>query len=219
MLWCVGHYRSYYSCDMLTRYVDGTPTSEVTQSLSGTSAHPTMVTQVNIMVMNGWLTYFSFHVNRPYHSWDNAISDVDLDISTPGSRSWVWSKGKITQSAQYHINSFHFHFTSIRPTIPESYFEIWPWNIQGQGQEWGQRSRSHIVPSIQPMHFLFCFTSIGLTIPEIWPIVFDFEKTHQIFYNENLPKLITMTRAIKLPCFVVIRWVVLILSRRQADFW
>ena len=86
------------------------------QSLSGTSAHPTMVTLVNIMVMNGWLTSFSFHVNRPSHSWDKAISDSDLEISTPRSRSWVWSKGKL---AQYHINSLHFHLTSIRPTIPE----------------------------------------------------------------------------------------------------
>ena len=125
------------------------------QSLSSTSAHPTMVTLVSIMVMNGWLTYFSFYVNRPYHSWDKAISDFDLEMSTPGSRSWVWSKGKIIQSAQYHINSFRFHFTSTRPTIPESYFEIWPWNIQGQGHEQGQRSRSHVVPSVQPMRFLF----------------------------------------------------------------
>ena len=149
-----------------------------------------MVTLVNIMVMNGWLTYFLFHVNRPYHSWDKAISDFDLEISTPGSRSWVWSKGKIIQSAQYHINSFHFHFTSIRPTIPESYFEIWPWNIQGQGHEWGQRSRSHIVPSIQPMHFLFVshqsdqpFLRYGQKC--VWP----WKNTSKFFVNENLPKL------------------------------
>ena len=58
------------------------------QSLFGTSAHPTMVTLVNIMVMNGWLTSFSFHVNRPSHSWDKAISDSDLEISTPRSRSF-----------------------------------------------------------------------------------------------------------------------------------
>ena len=123
------------------------------RSLSGTSAHPTMVTQVNIMVMNGWLASFLFIVNRLPHSWDKAISDSDLE--TPRSRSWVWSKGKVIQLAQYHINSLPFHLTSIRPTILQSYFEIWPWNIQGQGHEGGQRSRSHIVPSIQPMHFLF----------------------------------------------------------------
>ena len=89
------------------------------QSLSGTSAHPTMVTLVNIMVMNGWLTSLSFYVNRPSDTWAKAISDYDLEILTPRSMSWVWSKGKIIQLAQYHINSPRFHFTSIRPTIPE----------------------------------------------------------------------------------------------------
>ena len=87
------------------------------RSLSGTSAHPIMVTLVNIMVMNGSLTSFSFHVNQPPHSWDIAISDSNLE--TPRSRSWVWSRGNVIQLAQYHINSHPFHFTSIRPTIPE----------------------------------------------------------------------------------------------------
>ena len=79
------------------------------QSLSGTSAHPTMVTQLNIMVMNGWLTSFSFIVNRPPHSWDKAIS----------------------------------------------VFQTLTLKLQGQGHGCGQRARSHIVPSIQPMYFLF----------------------------------------------------------------
>ena len=200
------------------------------QSLSGTSAHPTMVTLVNIMVMNRWLTSFSFHVNRLPHSWDKAISYSDLEISTPRSRSWVWSKGKVIQSAQYHINSLHFHFTPIRPTIPEKeLFEIWPWNIQGQGHDWGQRS--HIVLSIQLMHFLFVshqsdqlFLRYGQN--SVWP----WKNTSKIF-KENLQKIkvsnrtspksnqvITMARAIKLPCFVVIQWVVLTLSCRQANF-
>ena len=102
-----------------TRYVNGTPTSEVTPvTIRYTwSACPTMVTQVNIMVMNGWITSFLFIVNRAPHSWDKAISDSDLE--TPSSRSWLWWKGKVIQSAQYHINSLPFHFTSIRPTIPE----------------------------------------------------------------------------------------------------
>ena len=81
-------------------------------SLSGTSAHPTMVTLVNIMVMNGWLTYFLFIVNHPPHSWDKAISNFDLE--TPRSRSWVWSKGKVIELAQYHINSLLFHYQQFR---------------------------------------------------------------------------------------------------------
>ena len=75
------------------------------------------VTLVNIIVMNGRLTPFPFHVNQPSHSWYKAISDSDLE--TRRSRSWVWSKGKVIQLAQYYINSLPFHFTSIRPTMPE----------------------------------------------------------------------------------------------------
>ena len=140
------------------------------QSLSGTSAHPTMVKLVNIMVMNGWLTSFWFHVNRQSHSWDKAISDSDLEISTPRSRSWVWLKGKVIQSAQYHINSPRFHFTSIRPTIPE--IELFrnltlkhPWS-----RSW-VRSKVNVTYCTQyPTNSLpFRFTSIGPTIPEIWP--------------------------------------------------
>ena len=60
-------------------------------------------------------------------------------------------------------------------------------------------------------------------------IVFDLENTctHPIFLREFakitvstklLQNLITMTRAIKLPRFIVIRWVVLTLSCKQANF-
>ena len=158
------------------------------QSLSGTSAYPTMVTQVNIMVMNGWLTSFSVIVNRPPHSWDKAISDSDLE--TPRSRSWVWSKGNVIQLTQYHINSLPLHFTSIRPTIPE--IELFR-NLtleHTRSRSWGQRSRSqsHIVPSIQPMHFLFVshqsdqpFLRYGQN--SVWP----WKNTSKIF-KENLPK-------------------------------
>ena len=71
------------------------------RSLSGTSAHHTMVTLVNIMDMNWWLTSFSFHVNWPSYSWDIAISDSDLE--TPRSRPWVWPRGNVLQSAQCYV--------------------------------------------------------------------------------------------------------------------
>ena len=140
------------------------------QSLPGTSAHPTMVTLVNIMVMNGWLTSFSFHVNRPSHSCDKAISDFNLEILTPGSRSWVWSKGKVIQLAQYHINSLYFHFTSIRPTISE--IELFR-NLtlkHPRSRSW-VRSKVKVTYCTQhPTDELpFRFTYIGPTIPEIWP--------------------------------------------------
>ena len=169
-----------------TRNVDGVATSEVTQSLSSRSTQPAMVTLVNIMVINGWLTSFSFHVNRPSHSWDKAISNSDL--GTPKWRSWVWSKGNVIQLPQCPINPLPFHFTSIRPTIPDRDTTIskWPWNIPGQGHEWGQRSRSHTIPSLQPMHFLFVshqsdplFLRYGQN--SVWP----WKTTSEIFKENN----------------------------------
>ena len=146
-----------------------------------------MVTLVNIKVMNGWLTSFSFHVNRPPHSWDIAISDSDLETSR--LRWWVWSTGNVIQFAQYHINSLPFHFTSIRTTIPEiPLFRNLTLKYQGQGHEWGQRSRSHIIPSIKLMHFLFVshqsdqpFLRYGKN--SVWP----WKNTSENF-KENLPK-------------------------------
>ena len=139
------------------------------QSLSGTSAHPTMVTLVNIMVMNGWLTSFSF---------------CDLEISTPRSRSWVWSKGKVIQSAQYHINSPRFHFTTTISAI--SKFDLETSKVKVMREVKGQ---GHILfPSIQPMHLLFVshqsdqpFQRYGQN--SVWP----WKNTSKIF-NENLPK-------------------------------
>ena len=157
--------RTIHQLDMSTAHCLKSP-----QSLSGTSTHPTMFTLVNIMVMNGWLTSFSFHVKLPSHSWDQAISDSDLEISTPRSRSWMWSKGKIVQSAQHHINSLRFHFTSIRPTIHEK--ELFR-NLTlkyPRSRSW-VRSKVKVTYCVQyPTDaFPFRFTSIGPTIPEIWP--------------------------------------------------
>ena len=199
------------------------------QSLSGTSAHPTMVTLINIMVLNGWLTYYSFHVNRSFYSWDKAISDSDLEISTTGSRSWMRSKGKVIQSAQYHINSLRFHFTSIRPTIPE--IELFR-NLtlkHPRSMSW-VRSKVKVTYCTQYPTDVFPirFTSIGPTIPEIWPkYCLTLKKQIRIFLrkfakikvsNRISNQVITMTRTIKLRCFVVILLVVLTLSRRQANF-
>ena len=156
------------------------------RSPSGTSAHPTTVTLVNIMVTNRWLTSFSFHVNRPSHSWDKAISDSDFE--TPRSRSWVWSKGTVIQSAQYPINLLLISHQLDQQFLRYSYFEIWPCNIQGQGHEWGQRSRSYIIPSIKPMHFLFVSHQsdqpfLRYSQNSVWPW-----RNRSIFLKGNLPK-------------------------------
>ena len=46
----------------------------------------------------GLLASFSFHVNRPSHSWHKAISDPALETPKPKVMGVV--KGKVMQSAQ-----------------------------------------------------------------------------------------------------------------------
>ena len=102
--------------------------------------------------MNRWLTSLLYHVNRSFYSWDKTISNSDLEIWR--SRSWVWSTGKVIRSDQYLIDSLIVHFKSIKPIIHEIWpFRNWTLKIQDQGHTWGQRPRSHAIPSIQPMHF------------------------------------------------------------------
>ena len=154
------------------------------RSLSGASPHTTMVTLVNIMVMNGWLTSFSFHVNRLPHSWDKAISNSDLE--TPRSRSWVGSKGKVIQSAQDPINSLNFHFTSIRPTIPEIQlfwkFDLETSKVNVMNEVKGQ---CHILYPVSNWCFSFLF-QINRTNHswDMAKIMFDLEQTHPNFLKK-----------------------------------
>ena len=140
---------------------------ESPQSLSGTSAHPTMVTQVNIMVMNGWLTSFrSLSIGCPipeiklFQTLTLKLQGLKL-FQTLTLKLQGQGHGCGQRARSYNRPSIiltHFLFISHQSDQQFrrwSYFEIWPWNIRGQGHEWGKRSRSHIVPSIQPMHFLF----------------------------------------------------------------
>ena len=203
------------------------------QSLSGTSAHPTMVTLVNIMVMNRWLTSSLFHVNWLSHSWDKAISDSDLEISTPTSRSWVWSKVKVIQSVQYHINSPRFHFTSIRPTIPK--IELFR-NLtlkQLRSRSW-VRSKVKVTYCTQhltdALHHFFHINrtnrSWDMAKTNVWP----WKTTSKFFLRKfakitvsnktalNSYQVINIIRAIKLLCFVVIWWVVFILCAHKQIF-
>ena len=152
----------------ITRYVDDTRRLKSPRPLSGASAHPTMVTLVNIMVMNGWLTSFSFHFSQQSHSRDKAISNPDLE--TPRSRSWVWSQGKVIQSAKYLIDSLPFYFTSTRPTIPE--IQLFR-NLTLKHPRLRSWVRSKIMVTYYTQYptdaFTFRFTSIGTIIPKIWP--------------------------------------------------
>ena len=153
------------------------------RSLSGTSAHPTLVTLVNIMVLNGWLTSFSFHVNQAPHSWDKAISDSDLETPKVKVMGVVYTRPRFILAHYLFIPN-----QSDQQFLTYTYFKIWPWNIQGQGHEWGQSSRSYIITNMQPMHFLFVSHQSDQPLlrygqNSVWP----WKNTSKIF-NENLPK-------------------------------
>ena len=139
-------------------------------SLSNISAHPTMATIVNI-VMNGWLTSFSFHVNRPSHSWDKAISDSDLSLKLQSQGHGCDQRARsCSRPGQYPIYSLPYHLTSIRLTIPE--IELFR-NLTLKHP----RSRSWVRSKVKVTYFTqyptnavpFRVTSIGPTSPEIWP--------------------------------------------------
>ena len=141
-------------------------------------------------------------------------------------------KSKVIQSARYHIDSLPFHFTSIRLTIPS--IELFQ-NLTLKHP----RSRSWVRSKVKVTHCTqyptdalpFRFTSIGPTIPEIWPKWCLTLKKHIRKFWRNFAKItvsnrispkynqvIIMTRASKMPWFVMIRWVVLTLSHRQTNF-
>ena len=77
------------------------------------------------------LTSFSFHVNRPFHSWDTTFSKFDLD--NPRSRSWKRWTLKVTTWVQHSVDSNPFRSMSICPPIPEiQHFKIWPWKSKAK---------------------------------------------------------------------------------------
>ena len=152
----------------VTRDVDSTQTSEVTP-VTIWYIRPPHQGHTSKYHGHEWMTRILFVPCRSAtHSWDKAISDSDPE--TPRSRSWVRSKGKVIQSAQYHINSLPFHFISIRPTIPE--IQLFR-NLTLKHPRWRSWVRSKVKVTYHNQHptdvLPFRFTSMGPTIPEIWP--------------------------------------------------
>ena len=67
-----------------------------------------------------------FHVDRPCHSWDTAISKFDVENSR--SRSWVRSKLKVITWVLHSVDSHPFRFMWIgHPFLSYDFFKIWPW--------------------------------------------------------------------------------------------
>ena len=133
-----------------TRYVDGTPTSEVT---------PVTIRYIHPPHLHGcplghchdheWSTHIPFiPCQSALYSSNKAISNFDLE--TASSMSWVWSKGKTIQSAHYLIDLLSFCFTSDNNSWETAF---WHLTLKNQRSRSGVRSNNS--PSTQPMHLLF----------------------------------------------------------------
>ena len=116
---------------------------------------------------------YSFHVNRPSHSWDTAI--LKFDIENSRSRSWVRSKLKVTTWIQHSVNSHPFRSMSIGHAIPElRHFQNFTLKIKGQGHGWGQSWKSQHGSNIQSTHIPFVPCGSGIPFLsydffKIWP--------------------------------------------------
>ena len=115
----------------------------------------------------------SFHVNRPFHSWDTAFSKFDLE--NPRTKSRVRWTLKVTTWVQHSIDSHPFNSMSISHPIPEiRLFQNLTLKIQGQGHGWGERWKSQSGCSILSTHIPFvpCQSALPFlrySIFKIWP--------------------------------------------------
>ena len=108
-----------------------------------------------------------------------------LTLKLPRSRSWVWSKGKVIQSAHNHINSLPFHFKSISPTIPEIQLFRNLTLKYPRSRSWVRSGQGHILyPTCNRCtSFLFHINRTN----HCWDkgkIVLDLEKTHPKFLKK-----------------------------------
>ena len=139
------------------------------RSLSGTSAHPTMVTQVNIMVMNGWLTSFSFIVKRPSHSWDKIKLFETLTLKPQGQGHGCGQKARsYNRPSIILFTSFSFHINQTNNSGDRTNRNL---TLKHPRSRSWVRSKVKVTCCTQyPTNALpFRFTSIGPSIPEIWP--------------------------------------------------
>ena len=127
----------------------------------------------NVSLTSYRLTSLSFHVNRPSHSWDTAISKFDVGNSR--SRSWVRSKLKVTTSGLHSVDSHPFRSMSLGHPIPELWlFENLTLKVKGQGNGWGHSSKSQCGSNILLAHIPFIPCQSGIRFLsydffKIWP--------------------------------------------------
>ena len=114
-----------------------------------------------------------FHVDRPCHSWDTAISKFDIENSR--SSSWVRSKLKVITCLQHSVDSHPFRSMSIGHPVSELWlFQNLTLKIKGQGHGWGHSSKSQGGSNILSTHIPFVPCQSGIPLLsydffKIWP--------------------------------------------------
>ena len=128
------------------------------------------------MVINGWLTSLSFHVNRPSHSWDKATSNFGLENCR--SRSWVGQRARSYGRLSILLICFLFisHQSDQQFLRTISKFDLEKFTIKVMSEVKGQ---GHIVyPVSNPCtSFLFHINRINhywYMFKVVWP----WKKTH-----------------------------------------
>ena len=158
-------------------------------------------------------TSLSFHVNRPPHSWDKVISNFELE--NPKPKTWLWSKGT-SSGLRPVVNSvyFLFCFTPDQQFLRYSYFNIWPWKMQGQTfdpvSNWCTSFPFHINRTNYSWDLANSVWS-WKNMSKILKIKFAKKNSNRIPPKSN--QVISMP-TIQLPSFVVIGWVALTLSSK-----
>ena len=119
------------------------------------------------------LTSLSFHVNRPFHSWDTTFSK--FNPQNPRSRSWKRWTLKITTWVQHSVDSHPFRSMWIgHPIHKIRLFQNLTLKIQGRGHGWGESWKSQHGSNILSTHipFIPCQPAIPFLrydFFKIWP--------------------------------------------------
>ena len=133
------------------------------------------------MVMNWWLTSFSFHVNRPPHSWDIAISNSDLGQGHGcGQGAMSYSRPSIISTTSF---SFHINQTNNSWDTPISKFDLETSKVKVMSEVKGQDHISFPIWN-RCTSFLFHINWTNHSW-DMAKIVFDLEKTHPKFLKKT----------------------------------
>ena len=159
------------------------------RSLSSTSAHPTMITLINIMVMNGWLTSFSIGLLSISHPIPEIRLFQTLTLKLQGHGHGCSQRARPYSGLSVLLICVLFiSYQSDQQFLRYSYFSNltlkhpWP-------RSWVQSKVKVTYHTQYPTDtFPFCFTSIGPNLSEIWPkLCLTLQITSKMF-KQNLSK-------------------------------